>query len=151
MKLRGQNFQSRSCLNGIIKKVKFEFVKILCLSKFWVGQNFELVKILCLSNPLELCSDHFLGWLLQPESIIKDYTVWLDEARSAFKYIFKNNVSTIKLKKATNSDFQLKLAQILSTFLSLYNFFFWLSGSQAEAQNKESLKRLYSICRLLLY
>jgi hypothetical protein len=27
--------------------------------------------------------------------------------------------------------------------------FFWLSGSQAEAQNKENLKRLYSIRRLL--
>jgi hypothetical protein len=29
--------------------------------------------------------------------------------------------------------------------------FFCLSGSQANAQNKESLKRLYSFCRLLLY
>ncbi len=85
---------------------------------------FGFVKILCWSNALELCLDHFLGWLHQPGGIIKDYTVWLDEARSAFKYIFKNNVSTIKLKKATNSDFELKLLQMHSTFLSLYNFFF---------------------------
>ncbi len=85
---------------------------------------FGFVKILCWSNPLELCLDHFLSWLHQPGGIIKDPTVWQDGARPVFKYIFKNNVSSTKLKKATNSDFELKLAQIHSTFLSLYNFFF---------------------------
>ncbi len=34
-------------------------------------------------------------------------------------------------------------------FIKLFWAFFGLSGSQAEAQNKESLKRLYSTCRLL--
>ncbi len=41
------------------------------------------------------------------------------------------------------------LGAILVPCSRFVNKFFWLSGSQAKAQNKESLKRLYSIHRLL--
>jgi len=42
----------------------------------------ELVHFLSLSNPLELCSDHFLGLLCQSGGINEDPTVGLDGARS---------------------------------------------------------------------
>jgi len=44
---------------------------------------------------------------------------------------------------------RLKASAKASMKIAITQFFFWLSGSQAEAQNKESLKRLYYICRLL--
>ncbi len=58
-----------------------------------------LVKFLSLSNPLELCSDHFPGWLCWLGGISKDPTVWLDRVRPPPKYTFKNNMS---LKNAKN-------------------------------------------------
>ncbi len=54
----------------------------------------KLVKFMSLSNLSELCSHHFPGWLNQPGGINKDPTIWLDEARSLPKYIFKNNINS---------------------------------------------------------
>jgi hypothetical protein len=47
------------------------------------------VKFSSLSNPLELCSDHFIGQRCQPGGINKDPTIWIDGARLPLKYIFK--------------------------------------------------------------
>jgi hypothetical protein len=60
----------------------------------------ELVRVSSLSNLLDLCSDHFPGWLCWPGGINKDLTVWLDGARRrpAPKYIYKNNMSLTNSK-----------------------------------------------------
>jgi hypothetical protein len=58
----------------------------------------KLVEFLSLSNPLELCSDHFLGWNSQPGGINKDPSIWLDVARQTPRYNFKNNKSLTNSK-----------------------------------------------------
>jgi hypothetical protein len=65
---------------------KFNFFSI-------VDFLFGNVEFLSSSNPLELCSGHFITWLYQPEGIIKDPTVWLVGARPQPKLIFKNNMN----------------------------------------------------------
>ncbi len=55
----------------------------------------EFVKFLNLSNPSELCSDHFPGWLCWPGGINKDPTVWLDGARPPPEHIFKDQLLTL--------------------------------------------------------
>jgi hypothetical protein len=62
------------------------------------GVKSELVEFLSWSNPLELCSDHFPGWLCWPEGINEDPTVWPDGTRPPHKYVLKNNLSSTNSK-----------------------------------------------------
>jgi hypothetical protein len=57
----------------------------------------EIVNFFSWSNPLELCSDNFSGWLWHLGGINKN-TVWLDGTRPPPKYVFKNNLSLTNSK-----------------------------------------------------
>ncbi len=70
------------------KKVLDQYFTILdSLSNFWVCRI-----------PLELCSDHFSGWILTARGISKDPIVWLGGDRRPPKYVFKNIISSMNSK-----------------------------------------------------
>jgi hypothetical protein len=70
-------------------------VKSPCEGKFEKNEKLlrsELVEFSSLSNPLDLCSDHFLGIGINKPK------VWLDGAILPPKFVFKNNKSLTNSK-----------------------------------------------------